>query len=97
MTSPGSPGSFDHDFPPTVWSRVRLAISENKPGADRALNELCRAYERPILVFILRKGYDPDEAGDIKQAFFEHLLSKNAFADASGLKVKLRAFLITKL
>lgn len=44
-----------------------------------------------------RKGHSPDEAEDLKQAFFEHLLSKNAFEDASGLKVKLRAFLITKL
>lgn len=84
-------------FPPTMWSRVRLAIAENEPGADRALDELCRAYERPVMVFILRKGYTPDAAEDLKQAFFEHLLAKNAFADASGLKVKLRAFLITKL
>jgi DNA-directed RNA polymerase specialized sigma24 family protein len=80
-----------------MWSRLRLAIAENEPGADRALDDVCRAYERPILVFILRKGYAPDAAEDLKQAFFEHLLSKNAFADASGLKVKLRAFLITKL
>lgn len=84
-------------FPPTMWSMVRLAIAEGKPGADRALDELCRLYERPILVFILRKGHAPDAAEDLKQAFFEHLLSKNAFAGASMLKVKLRAFLITKL
>jgi DNA-directed RNA polymerase specialized sigma24 family protein len=84
-------------FPPTMWSMVRLAMAEGKPGADEALNELCRSYERPILVFILQKGYRPDDAQDLKQAFFEHLLCKNAFAGASGLKVKLRAFLITKL
>ena len=76
---------------------VRLAVAEGQPGADRALNDLCRLYERPIMVFILRKGHAPDHAEDLKQAFFEHLLAKNAFADASGLKVKLRAFLITKL
>lgn len=80
-----------------MWSRVRLAVAAGEPGADQALNELCRAYERPVIVFILRKGHSHDEAQDLKQAFFEHLLSKNAFADASGLKVKLRAFLITKL
>ncbi len=49
------------------------------------------------MVFILRSGHAPDAAQDLKQAFFEHLLTKKAFADASGLKVKLRAFLITKL
>lgn len=80
-----------------MWSMVRLAIEEGRPGSDQALNDLCRLYERPILTFILRKGHPPAEAEDLKQAFFEHLLSKNAFADASGLRVKLRAFLITKL
>ncbi|HEY1048207.1 MAG TPA: hypothetical protein VGE39_00575 [Prosthecobacter sp.] len=84
-------------FPLTAWSMVRLAVSEGRPGADRALDDLCRLYERPIYVFLLRKGHAPDAAEDLKQAFFEHLLTKNAFADASGLKVKLRAFLITKL
>lgn len=84
-------------FPPTQWSIVRLAIAEGKPGSDRALDELCRLYERPIIVFILRKGHAPESAEDLKQAFFEHLLSKNAFAGASTRNVKLRAFLITKL
>jgi DNA-directed RNA polymerase specialized sigma24 family protein len=80
-----------------MWSMVRLAVAEGQRGADEALNELCRRYERPVMVFILRKGHGPNEAEDLKQGFFEHLLSKNAFADASGLRVKLRAFLITKL
>ncbi len=84
-------------FPPTMWSMVRLAVAAGQPGADRALEDLCKLYERPILVFILRKGHAPDAAEDLKQAFFEHLLTKNTLADAAGLKVKLRAFLITKL
>ena len=97
MTSPESSAPNANTFPPTMWSMVRLAVAEGQPGADRALNDLCRQYERPIMVFILRKGHPPDLAEDLKQAFFEHLLAKNAFANASGLKVKLRAFLITKL
>ncbi len=84
-------------FPPTQWSLVRLAMADGLQGADQALNDLYRLYERPIMTYILRKGHPPTEAEDLKQAFFEHLLAKNAFADASGLKVKLRAFLITKL
>lgn len=76
---------------------VRLAVAEGKPGADQALDALCRLYERPILVYILRAGHAADAAQDLKQAFFAHLLSKNALADAEGTRVKLRAFLITKL
>ena len=84
-------------FPPTMWSMVRLAVAEGKPGADAALNELCLIYERPILAFIVRTGCSPENARDLKQAFFEHLLSKNALAGAEPERVKLRAFLITKL
>lgn len=91
------PSPAPHTFPPTLWSLVRLAVAEGKPGADQALNELCRLYERPILVYILREGYAPEAARDLKQAFFEHLLAKNALADAETTRVKLRAFLITKL
>ncbi len=91
-------GAFASDmFPPTMWSRVRLAVAEGKPGADQALNDLCKAYQTPILAYIIRDGCAPDEAEDLKQAFFEHLLSRNAFADAETTRVKLRAFLVTKL
>ena len=97
MKSPASQPASSDTFPPTVWSLVRLAVAQGRKGADKVLNDLCRLYERPIMVFILRSGHTPDAAQDLKQAFFEHLLTKNAFADASGLKVKLRTFLITKL
>ncbi len=80
-----------------MWSMVRLAVAEGKTGADQALNELCRVYEKPILAYIIRNGCAPDAAQDLKQAFFEHLLSRNTFADAETTRVKLRAFLITKL
>lgn len=96
MNSPAFPQA-PATFPPTQWSMVHLAMAEDRPGADKALNDLCRLYERPIMVFILRKGFPPDQAEDLKQAFFEQLLTKNAFANASGLTIKLRAFLITKL
>lgn len=97
MNPPASQPVGSNTFPPTLWSMVRLAVAEGQPGSDQALNELFRRYERPILVFILRKGHAPAEAEDVKQDFFEHLLEKNALADASSVKVKLRAFLITKL
>lgn len=76
---------------------VRLAVAEGRPGADQALDELCRIYERPILTYILRSGHAPDAASDLKQAFFEQLLSKNALAAAEATGVKLRAFLFQKL
>lgn len=97
MKSPAIDRSPPLAFPPTMWSMVRLAVADGQPGADKALNDLCKLYEGPILAFILRKGHAPDTAEDLKQSFFEHLLEKNALSEVACLKLKLRAFLITKL
>ena len=97
MTPDHKPSDAPQTFPHTMWSMVRLAVAEGKPGADRALDDLCRLYEKPIFIYILRAGHSPDTAQDLKQAFFEQLLAKKALADAEATRVKLRAFLLTKL
>lgn len=88
---------YRHTLPPTQWSLVRLAFAEDRPGADQALNDLCATYQRPILTYILRHGYKPDAAEELRAAFFHHLLSKNAIASAESTGVRLRAFLFQKL
>ena len=80
-----------------MWTMVRLAVSEHQPGADAALNRLCQTYEKPILTYILRHGHSPQEAHDLAQGFFLQLLADDSFAKADAAKVKLRAFLLTKL
>lgn len=89
--------SLPDAFPLTAWSMVRLAVSEKKPGAIQALDRLCRLYDKPILAYILRDGYSAEDAADLKQGFFTHLLLHNSLADAESLRIKLRAFLLTKL
>lgn len=97
MTQVPSQSFGAHTFPPTMWSMVRLAVAEKEPGADQALNHLCRIYEKPVLAYIVRKGHTPQEAEDLKQSFFLDLLQDNALADAEATRVKLRAFLLTRL
>lgn len=97
MTLDNSQSLGTHTFPPTMWSMVRLAVAEKEPGADQALDQLCRLYEKPVLAYIMRKGYSPHEAEDLKQSFFVALIEDNAFADAESTRVKLRAFLLTRL
>ncbi len=97
MKSTSSQTAPRDTFPPTVWSMVRLAVAEGRPGADRALNDLCKLYQKPILIYILRSGHSPEAGEDLRQAFFEHLLEKNSLANAEDTRVKLRAFLVTKL
>jgi RNA polymerase sigma-70 factor (ECF subfamily) len=80
-----------------MWSMVRLAVSEHQPGADAALNRLCKTYEKPIQAYILRHGHAQQETHDLAQSFFLQLLADDSFAKADASKVKLRAFLLTKL
>lgn len=84
-------------FPSTMWTVVRLAVAKHLPGAERALDRLCRTYERPVMAYILGGGCHPDDAEDLKQAFFEHLLARESLATAEESGVKLRVFLLTKL
>ncbi len=92
------PASDHRDpFPSTKWNLVRQAVATEQPGAEGALKELFRAYERPVLAYILGSGSPPSDAEDLKQAFFAQLLAQNALASAEQTGVKLRAFLSTKL
>ena len=91
------PAQSQDRFPSTSWTVVRLAAARHEPGAERALDEVFRSYERPVLAYILGHACAPHDAEDLKQAFFEHLLMKDALAAAVQAGVKLRAFLLTKL
>jgi RNA polymerase sigma-70 factor (ECF subfamily) len=97
MTTDNSPSHAAHTFQVTKWSMVRLAVAEKQMGADQALDQLCRCYEKPILAYIIRHGHSPQEAEDLKQSFFLDLIQDNALADAEATRVKLRAFLLTRL
>lgn len=97
MTTDNSWSHAAYTFQVTNWSMVRLAVAEKEPGAAQALDQLCRLYEKPILAYIIRDGHAPQDAHDLKQSFFASLLVNSAFANAEATRVKLRAFLLTKL
>ncbi len=84
-------------FPSTMWTVVRLAVAQHLPGADQALDRIFRSFERPVMAYILGSGSAPDDAEDLKQAFFEQLLAKDALAAAEESGVRLRVFLLTRL
>jgi RNA polymerase sigma-70 factor (ECF subfamily) len=82
-------------FPTTCWSLILRAGDRAGPGDREALATLCRAYWYPIYAFIRRKGYDPDDAQDLTQAYFARLLEKGVIAAAARRKGRFRAFLRT--
>jgi hypothetical protein len=66
-------------FRTTRWSAVLLSAQSQAPGSQAALAELCRIYWHPIYAFVRRRGYDPDDAQDLTQGFFLHLLDVERF------------------
>jgi RNA polymerase sigma-70 factor (ECF subfamily) len=64
-------------------------------ASSAALEQLCRAYWRPIFVFALRKGWGEEDAKDLTQQFFARLLERNDFKGMDPAKGKFRTFLLT--
>lgn len=84
-------------FDTTRWSLVALARSEHSHVANKALNDLCCAYWRPIYAEIRRRGHDPADAQDLTQEFFARMLRRDAFGKADREKGRFRTYLLCAL
>jgi RNA polymerase sigma factor (sigma-70 family) len=82
-------------FETTQWSLVAAAAADEEKRP--ALQDLYRSYAQPIYAFIRRRGYSRQDAQDLTQDFFLHLLEKNTFTRADRLKGKFRSFLLGAL
>ena len=71
------------------------AAQSQVEGGPAALAELCRIYWYPLYVFARRHGHSPEDAQDLTQGFFLHLLEHRAIARIDRLKGKFRSFLLT--
>jgi RNA polymerase sigma-70 factor (ECF subfamily) len=83
-------------FTTTHWSVVLEAQGES-PGAQEALEKLCRTYWRPIYGFVRRQGTEPEEAKDLTQGFFALLLERRDLNMVRKEKGRLRSYLLTSL
>lgn len=81
-------------FNTTHWSVVLAAGNELSPESDAALETLCKTYWYPLYAYVRRRGFSNADAQDLTQAFFEHLLERNAFHRLSPAKGKFRSFLL---
>jgi RNA polymerase sigma-70 factor (ECF subfamily) len=84
-------------FTTTHWSVVLMAGHASSPGADAAMERLCKTYWHPLYGYVRRRGYGPEDAQDLTQAFFARLLEKNSFAGVGMEKGKFRSFLLSAL
>src|SRR5436190_21668738 len=92
-----SEGTKAQVFNTTHWSVVLAAGKQAAPGAEEALETLCRAYWYPIYVYVRRKGYGADDAQDLTQEFFAQLIAKEHLRLADREQGKFRTFLLAML
>ena len=81
-------------FATTQWSVVVQAGDGQSPEAGFALERLCQTYWYPLYAYVRRRGYNPHEAQDLTQAFFERMLEKSFLRAVDRSKGKFRSFLI---
>jgi RNA polymerase sigma factor (sigma-70 family) len=89
-TSKPEQGQFDK----TRWSMVFEAMQSPAPGASQALANLCECYWRPLYAFARRRGRSPEDAQDLVQGFFEHLIGSRGLATVDRSKGRFRSFLL---
>jgi RNA polymerase sigma factor (sigma-70 family) len=90
-------GNVAYRFRTTRWSVVLLSAQSKAPGYQAALEELYRIYWYPLYAYIRRRGHIPEEAQDLTQGFFLHLLEHKTLGRADPLKGKFRSFLLGSL
>ena len=87
-------GSDDGQFDKTRWSMVLGAVQSRAPCAQKALAELCGLYWRPLYAFARRRGHSPEDAQDLVQGFFEHLIGSRGLATVERSMGRFRSFLL---
>jgi RNA polymerase sigma factor (sigma-70 family) len=100
MPNNDSHAHFDNhqrSFATTQWSMVIRAGQSQDGDAQSALAKLCERYWLPIHAYIRRRVTNLEEARDLTQAFFAHLLDKNTIGQADPERGRFRSFLLTAI
>lgn len=82
-------------FNTTHWSIVLKAGQAGSKEQANALSQLCEDYWYPVYSFLRRKGNTSENAKDLTQSFFVHLIKRNSFASLDPQKGKFRSFLLS--
>ncbi len=97
MLSASASGNGDERFGETAWSLVLAAGNASEPRASEAMSELCRTYWPPVYSFLRRRGYNRDDAQDLTQNFFQHIVQEETLRRASPARGRFRSFLLGAL
>ena len=91
-------GGTNPGMPTTHWSMLAAVRDGPMTPAHAAIvNELMRRYWKPVYCYIRRIGYNNEDAKDLTQEFFVHVLSHSLFGRADRCKGRFRALLLSSL
>ena len=85
------------EFTPTRWSLISAVRSGDAIRVKVAMETLCRSYWYPLYAYVRRLGQDAEDAADLTQGFFAHLLEKELLTRADPERGRLRNFLLTAM
>ena len=84
-------------FATTHWSVVLAAGQSTNARASAALEQLCCTYWYPLYAYVRRRGFSHEDAQDLTQSFFSHLLRKDFLDRVGPEKGRFRSFLLACL
>jgi RNA polymerase sigma-70 factor (ECF subfamily) len=82
-------------FATTHWTVILSASDSSLPGAQQALEQLCRTYWYPLYAYARRRGYGPHDAEDLVQGFFARLIEKQTLQGLERGTGRFRSYLLT--
>ncbi|MDQ6859807.1 MAG: sigma-70 family RNA polymerase sigma factor [Verrucomicrobiota bacterium] len=87
------------DFSTTRWSLILLSSTpqSDEQKQQRALQQLCRTYWRPIFLYTFRRGFSVEDAQDLTQDFFTKILETDWLRNADRARGRFRSLLLKSL
>jgi DNA-directed RNA polymerase specialized sigma24 family protein len=92
-----SPAGGADRFQSTRWSVVLVSAKSQAPGSKEAFADFCKLYWYPLYAFIRYRGHSPEDAQDLVQGFFLHLIERKTLNRVDRSKGKFRSFLLASL
>lgn len=84
-------------FEQTQWTVILQARNEGEPGAAEAMETFARTYWPAIYRYIRREGCHAQDAEDLTQGFYAHLLEKQLLNRVGERTGRFRNYLLTCL
>lgn len=90
-------GGGAKSFTTTHWSVVLAARRDSAGKPEDAIASFCQSYWQPLYAFVRLQGYGPEDAEDLTQGFFAHLLGRDGLAGVDPGNGRFRSFLLACL